>query len=43
MAMIFVPSISGRSHVEIENTKWSDCEAGVNVLLRCVLQSAGIA
>ncbi len=39
-AMIFVPSIGGRSHVEVENTRWEDCEAGVNVLLHCVLQSA---
>jgi N-carbamoyl-L-amino-acid hydrolase len=39
-AMIFVPSIGGRSHVEIENTKWEDCEAGANVLLHCILQSA---
>ena len=40
-AMIFVPSIGGRSHVEVENTKWEDCEAGANVLLHCMLQSAG--
>jgi N-carbamoyl-L-amino-acid hydrolase len=39
-AMIFVPSIGGRSHVEVENTRWEDCEAGANVLLRCILQSA---
>ncbi len=39
-AMIFVPSIGGRSHVEVENTTWEDCEAGVNVLLHCILQSA---
>jgi len=39
-AMIFVPSIGGRSHVEVENTKWEDCEAGANVLLHTVLQSA---
>jgi N-carbamoyl-L-amino-acid hydrolase len=39
-AMIFVPSIDGRSHVEVENTSWSDCEAGANVLLHCVLKSA---
>lgn len=39
-AMIFVPSIGGRSHVEVENTRWEDCEAGCNVLLRCMLQSA---
>jgi N-carbamoyl-L-amino-acid hydrolase len=39
-AMIFVPSIGGRSHVEVERTSWEDCEAGANVLLQCVLQSA---
>ncbi len=39
-AMIFVPSIGGRSHVEVENTRWEDCEAGTNVLLHCALQSA---
>lgn len=39
-AMIFVPSIGGRSHVEIENTKWEDCEAGTNALLHAILQSA---
>jgi N-carbamoyl-L-amino-acid hydrolase len=39
-AMIFVPSIGGRSHVEIENTTWDDCEAGANVLLHSVLESA---
>ena len=39
-AMIFVPSIGGRSHVEVENTKWEDCESGANVLLHTVLQSA---
>ncbi len=39
-AMIFVPSIGGRSHVEVENTKWEDCEAGANVLLYSILKSA---
>ena len=39
-AMIFVPSIGGRSHVEVENTKWKDCEAGTNVLLHTILKSA---
>jgi N-carbamoyl-L-amino-acid hydrolase len=39
-AMIFVPSIGGRSHVEIENTRWEDCEAGCNVLLHCLLKGA---
>ncbi len=39
-SMIFVPSIDGRSHVEVENTTWEDCEAGTNVLLHCILKSA---
>ncbi len=39
-AMIFVPSIGGRSHVEVENTTWQDCEAGANVLLQIILLSA---
>jgi N-carbamoyl-L-amino-acid hydrolase len=38
-AMIFVPSIGGRSHVEVENTRWEDCEAGANVLLHAVLKT----
>jgi N-carbamoyl-L-amino-acid hydrolase len=38
--MIFVPSIGGRSHVEVEKTTWEDCEAGGNVLLHCMLDSA---
>jgi N-carbamoyl-L-amino-acid hydrolase len=40
-AMIFVPSIGGRSHVEVENTTWEHCEKGTNVLLHCVLKAAG--
>jgi N-carbamoyl-L-amino-acid hydrolase len=39
-AMIFVPSINGRSHVEVERTTWEDCEAGANVLLHCILATA---
>ena len=39
-AMVFVPSIGGRSHVEVEESRWEDCEAGANVLLRAMLQSA---
>jgi N-carbamoyl-L-amino-acid hydrolase len=39
-AMIFVPSIGGRSHVEVENTTWEDCEAGANVLLHALLKTA---
>jgi N-carbamoyl-L-amino-acid hydrolase len=34
------PRISGRSHVEVEETRWEDCEAGANVLLHCLLDSA---
>jgi N-carbamoyl-L-amino-acid hydrolase len=40
-AMIFVPSIGGRSHVEVENTTWEHCEAGANVLLQCILKTGG--
>ncbi|MGM9927470.1 MAG: Zn-dependent hydrolase [Bacillus sp. (in: firmicutes)] len=36
-AMVFVPSINGKSHCEEEFTKWTDCEKGVNVLLETVL------
>ncbi len=39
-AMIFVPSIGGRSHVEVENTKMEDCVAGANVLLHAIVRSA---
>jgi N-carbamoyl-L-amino-acid hydrolase len=39
-AMIFVPSIGGRSHVEVEKTTWEDCTAGADVLLHCMLKSA---
>lgn len=37
-AMIFVPSIKGKSHSEDELTTWEDCEKGVNVLLRTILE-----
>jgi N-carbamoyl-L-amino-acid hydrolase len=40
-AMIFVPSIGGRSHCPEELTSFSDCENGANVLLECVQQLAG--
>ncbi|ASN04451.1 Zn-dependent hydrolase [Virgibacillus necropolis] len=36
-AMIFVPSINGKSHAEEELTEWEDCEKGVNVLLETAL------
>jgi len=39
-AMIFIPSIGGRSHVEVENSRWEDCAAGANVLLHSILRSA---
>lgn len=36
-AMIFVPSINGKSHCEEEFTMYEDCTKGVNVLLETVL------
>lgn len=36
-AMVFVPSVNGKSHDEVELTTWEDCEKGVNVLLETVL------
>lgn len=42
-AMIFVPSLGGRSHVEVEHSTWEDCTAGANVLLHCMLDSANEA
>lgn len=36
-AMVFVPSIKGKSHCEEELTTWEDCAKGVNVLLETVL------
>lgn len=38
-AMIFVPSIGGRSHAEVEETSWQDCAAGTDVLLQCILKT----
>ncbi len=37
-AMIFVPSIDGRSHSPEEKTSFNDCVNGVNVLLECVIE-----
>lgn len=37
-AMIFVPSVNGKSHAENELTSAEDCERGVNVMLQTVLQ-----
>ncbi|GKU83485.1 Zn-dependent hydrolase [Niallia sp. NCCP-28] len=36
-AMLFVPSLNGKSHCEEEFTAWEDCEKGVNVMLETVL------
>jgi N-carbamoyl-L-amino-acid hydrolase len=41
-AMVFVPSINGKSHCEEELTTWEDCEKGVNVLLGTVLNMQSI-
>lgn len=37
-AMIFVPSIGGRSHCPEESTLKKDCVNGANVLLNCVME-----
>ncbi|WP_010531800.1 Zn-dependent hydrolase [Lentibacillus jeotgali] len=39
-AMVFVPSISGKSHCEEENTHWEDIEKGVTVLYESVLRKS---
>jgi beta-ureidopropionase / N-carbamoyl-L-amino-acid hydrolase len=36
-AMLFIPSVNGKSHCEEELTSWEECEQGVNVLLDTVL------
>lgn len=36
-AMLFVPSVNGKSHAEDELTSWEDCEKGVNVVMQTVL------
>lgn len=36
-AMIFVPSVKGKSHCEEELTSYEECEMGVNVVLETVL------
>ncbi len=38
-AMIFVPSIGGRSHAEVEETSSQDCAAGADVLLHCLMHT----
>lgn len=35
-AMVFVPSVNGKSHCEEELTSYEDCEKGVNVILETV-------
>jgi N-carbamoyl-L-amino-acid hydrolase len=42
-AMIFVPCRDGISHNEIEDAEAAHLEAGCNVLLQAMLQSAGVA
>lgn len=37
-AMIFVPSINGKSHCEVEETTFEDCAKGADVLLKTVLK-----
>lgn len=36
-AMVFVPSVKGKSHCEEELTSYEDCEKGVNVILETVM------
>lgn len=40
-AMIFVPSVNGKSHCEEEETSYEDCLKGANVLLETVLALQG--
>ena len=42
-AMIFVPCADGISHNEIEDAEPAHLEAGCNVLLRAMLDAAGVA
>ncbi len=42
-AMIFVPCLDGISHNEIEDAQPDHLEAGCNVLLQAMLQSAGVS
>jgi N-carbamoyl-L-amino-acid hydrolase len=37
-AMIFVPSIDGKSHCSVERSTKDDCVNGANILLQCVLE-----
>lgn len=40
-AMVFVPCENGISHNEAENATPEDCAAGANVLLHCIVETAG--
>ena len=40
-AMVFVPCEDGISHNEAENATPEDCAAGANVLLHCIVETAG--
>jgi N-carbamoyl-L-amino-acid hydrolase len=39
-AMVFIPCEDGISHNEIENATKGDCAAGVDVLLRAMVERA---
>jgi N-carbamoyl-L-amino-acid hydrolase len=39
-AMVFVPSVDGKTHNEAEFTDWKDCVAGANVLANATLRLA---
>ena len=39
-AMLFVPSVNGKSHCEEEQTAWKDIEKGVNVLYKALCRLA---
>ena len=38
--LIFIPSVNGVSHAPDEWSHWHDVEAGTNVLLDCIIESA---
>ncbi len=40
VAMIFIPCDDGISHSEVENTSFEAAQAGANVLLHSMMQSA---
>ncbi|TRM10507.1 Zn-dependent hydrolase [Lentibacillus cibarius] len=41
-AMLFVPSIGGKSHCEEENTQWEDIEKGITVLYDTVKRMSNV-